>query len=61
MTVETDPFTVCLMAMDKEDSSMYKLLKFNVSNRDERLITEIPYRKDCAIAFLKGKFYNRIL
>ncbi len=61
MATETDPFTVCLLAMDKEDRSMYKLLKFNVSNGEERLITEVPYRKDCAIAFLKGEIYYRII
>ncbi len=56
-----DAFTVCLLAMDKEEGNMYKLLKFNVSNGDERLITEIPYRKNCAIAFLKGTIYNQVL
>ncbi len=49
-----------MLVTDKEDSSMYKLLKFNVSNGDERLITEKPYRKDCGIAFLKGKVLKRI-
>ncbi len=52
---EADLFDVCLLATDKEDTSMYKLLKFNVSTSAESLITEIPYRRDCAIAFLMGK------
>ncbi len=59
-TADADAFTVCLLAKDKEDSSMYKLLKFNVSSGDERQITEVPYRKDCAIASLNGKLDSRM-
>ncbi len=60
VTVEANPFAVCLQATDKGDSSMYKLLKFNVSNGDERLISEVANRKDCVIAFLKGRLNYRL-
>ncbi len=57
VAAETDLFTVCLLATDKEDTSMYKLIRFNVSTCYETMITEIPHRKDCAIASFKGKLY----
>ncbi len=55
MAPETDLFNVCLLATDREDNGMYKLLKFNASTGTESLITEIPYRRDCAIVFLESK------
>ncbi len=57
---ETDLFDLCLLATDREDNCMYKLLKFNASSSNESIITEIPYRRGCAIAFLRGKSYVNI-
>ncbi len=52
--IEQDPFTVCLLARDKEDDSMYKLVRVNVVNGEERTITEVPYRNNCAMIFVEG-------
>ncbi len=57
---EVDLFNVCLLATDKEDSWVHKLLKFNASTGVESLITEIPYRRDCTMAFLKGKSQTNV-
>ncbi len=52
--IEQDPFTVCLLATDKEEDSMYKLVRVNVVNGEERTITEVPYRNNCAMIFVAG-------
>ncbi len=54
--VEHNPFTVCLLATDKEDDSMYKLMGVNIVNGEERTITEVPYRNNCAMTFVAGMF-----
>ncbi len=54
--IEQDPFTVCLLATDKEDDTMYKLVGVNVVNGEERTITEVPYRNNCAMTFVAGMF-----
>ncbi len=51
-----DPFTVCLLATDKEDDSMYKLVRVYVVNGEERTITEVPYRNNCAMIIAAGMF-----
>ncbi len=53
--IEQDPFTVCLLATDKEDDSMYKLVRVNVVNGEESTITEVPYRNNCAMIFVAGR------
>ncbi len=50
-----DPFTVCLLASDRDDDFMYKLVELNVATKEERTITEIPYRINCAMIFVTGK------
>ncbi len=57
---EVDLFNVCLLATDKEDSCVHKVLKFNASTSVESLITEIPYRRDCTMAFLEGKSQTNV-
>ncbi len=52
--VEQDPFTVCLLATDKEDETMYKLVGVNVVNGEERTITAVPYSNNCAMIFVAG-------
>ncbi len=54
--IEQDPFTVCLLATDKEDDSMYKLVRVNVVNGEESSITEVPYRNTCAMIIAAGMF-----
>ncbi len=56
LEVEQDPFTVCLLATDKEDDSMFKLVGVNVVKGEERTITELPYRNNCAMTFAAGMF-----
>ncbi len=58
---EDEPFTVCLLAIDKEDNEMHKLMKFNVTDGSEEFITEIPYRKDCALASLQGEYFKPLV
>ncbi len=50
-----EPFTVCLLATDKDDDFMYKLVELNVATGEERTITEIPYRDNCAMIYVTGK------
>ncbi len=50
-----DPFTVCLLTTDKDDDFMYKLVELNVASGEERTITEIPYRNNCAMIYMTGK------
>ncbi len=45
---------MCLLATDREDDSMIKLVTVNVVNGEESTITEFPYRKDCAMTFVAG-------
>ncbi len=52
--VEQDPFTVCMLATDKEDDSMFKLV--GVNGVKESTITEVPYRNNCAMTFVAGMF-----
>ncbi len=49
-----DSFTVCLLAIDKDERDFFKLIAFQASTANEHLITEVPYREDCCIACLKG-------
>ncbi len=56
-----ETFTICLLAIDKEDNGMHKLLKFNVTDGSEEFITEIPYRKDCALASLQGEYFKPLV
>ncbi len=37
---------------------MYKLVRVNVVNGEERTITEIPYRNNCAMIFAAGMLAN---
>ncbi len=50
-----DPFTVCLLVSDKDDEFMYKLVELNVVTGEEKTITEIPYRNNCAMLYVTGK------
>ncbi len=45
---------MCLLATDKEDDSLFKLVGVNVVNGEESTITEVPYRNNCAIIFVAG-------
>ncbi len=47
-----------MLATDKENDSMYKLVGVHVVNGQERTITEVPYRNNCAMAFVAGMFAN---
>ncbi len=49
-----DPFTVCLLATDKGDDSIYKLVEVNVVTGEESHITEISYRNNCAMIYVAG-------
>ncbi len=51
---DQDPFTICLLARDKEDDSMLKLVMLNVASGKESNITEVPYRNNCAMTFVTG-------
>ncbi len=53
-----DPFTVCLLASDRDDDSMHKLVKLNVVTGEESHITEIPYRNNCAMIYVGGKLFD---
>ncbi len=35
---------------------MFKLVTVNVVNGDETTITKVPYRNNCAMAFVAGMF-----
>ncbi len=50
-----DPFTVCMLASDRDDDFMYKLVMLNVVTGEESHITEIPYRNNCAMIHVTGK------
>ncbi len=56
-----DPFTVCLLATDKDDDFMYKLVELNVATKEERTITEIPYRNNCAMIYVTGKLSDVVI
>ncbi len=47
---------MCLLATDKEDDSMYKLVGVNIAKGEESTITEVPYRNHCAMTFVAGMF-----
>ncbi len=49
-----DQFTVCLLAKDKDEDSLCKLVEVNVATGEERTITEIPYRNNCAMIYVTG-------
>ncbi len=49
-----DPFTVCLLASDRDNDFMYKLVELNVVTREESHITKIPYRNNCAMIYVTG-------
>ncbi len=53
--IATDSFTVYLLATDKEESTMHTLLSYNVTNKKEVVISDVPYRRDCGLACLEGE------
>ncbi len=53
--VATDPYTVCLLATDKEEPTVQTLLSYDVTNKNEEVISDVPYRRDCGLACLEGE------
>ncbi len=61
--IRQDPFTVCLLATDKDDDSKYKLMNINFVTGEESILTEIPYRNNCAMIYVVCgmQFYKCLL
>ncbi len=51
---DSDSFTVCLLATDKDEREFFKLVAFHTPTGNEHMLTEVPHREGCCIAFLKG-------
>ncbi len=58
---DRDSFTVCLLAIDKDERDYFKMIAFHALTAKEDLITEVPYREDCCIACLKGNDISKAI
>ncbi len=58
--IVTDPYKVYLLATDKDEPTMYTLMSYDASNMTEKVITEVPYRRDCSLACLGGKTHSSL-
>ncbi len=47
---------MCLLATDRKEDSLFKLVMVNVVSGEETTITEVPYRNNCAMTFVAGMF-----
>ncbi len=56
--IASDSYTVYLLATDKEEPTMHTLLSYDVTNKNEEVVSDVPYRRDCGLACLEGESGN---
>ncbi len=53
--IATGSYTVYLLATDKDEPTVHTLLSYDVTNKKEEVISDVPYRRDCGLACLEGE------